>query len=36
MLAGTSGQHALRESLFTYPLVESAHVLTLCVFSGRP
>jgi hypothetical protein len=33
-LAGTSGSIALRESLFTYPLVESAHVLTLCVFLG--
>jgi len=33
-LAGTSGSIALRESLFMYPLVESAHVLTLCVFLG--
>jgi hypothetical protein len=33
-LAGTSGSIALHESLFMYPLVESAHVLTLCVFLG--
>ena len=33
-LAGTSGSIALHESLFMYPLVESAHVLTLCLFLG--
>jgi len=33
-LAETPGSIALRESLYTYPLVESAHVLTLCLFLG--
>jgi hypothetical protein len=33
-LADTHGSVALRESLFMYPLVESAHVLTLCLFVG--
>ena len=33
-LAGTSGSTALRESLLMYPLVETTHVLTLCVFLG--
>jgi hypothetical protein len=33
-LADTPGSIALRESLYMYPLVESAHVLTLCVFLG--
>jgi len=33
-LADTPGSIALRESLYLYPLVESAHVLTLCVFLG--
>jgi hypothetical protein len=33
-LADTPGSLALRESLYLYPLVESAHVLTLCVFLG--
>ena len=33
-LADTSGSIALHESLFMYPLVESAHVLTLCLFLG--
>src|ERR1044071_1485127 len=33
-LAGTSGSIALHESLYMYPLVESIHVLTLCVFVG--
>ena len=33
-LAGTSGSIALHESLLMYPLLESAHVLTLCVFLG--
>ena len=33
-LADTPGSIALHESLYTYPLIESAHVLTLCVFVG--
>ncbi len=33
-LASTSGSIALLESLFMYPLVESVHVLTLCLFVG--
>jgi len=33
-LANTPGSIALRESLSMYPLVESVHVLTLCVFLG--
>jgi hypothetical protein len=33
-LASTSGSIALHESLYMYPLVESVHVLTLCVFVG--
>ena len=33
-LAGTQGSIALRESIWTYPLVESVHVLTLTVFVG--
>ena len=33
-LAETPGSIALHESLFMYPLVESVHVLTLCVFVG--
>ena len=33
-LAGTPGSTALHESTYAYPLVESAHVLTLCVFLG--
>jgi hypothetical protein len=33
-LATTSGSVALHESLWAYPLVESVHVLTLCVFVG--
>ena len=33
-LAETPGSIALRESLYMYPLVESAHVLTLCLFLG--
>src|SRR5437868_14746539 len=33
-LADTPGSIALHESLYMYPLVESAHVLTLCVFLG--
>jgi hypothetical protein len=33
-LAGTPGSIALHESLYMYTLIESAHVLTLCVFVG--
>jgi len=33
-LAETPGSVALHESLYMYPLIESAHVLTLCVFLG--
>lgn len=33
-LASTRGSIALHESLYLYPLVESAHVLTLCLFVG--
>ena len=33
-LAETHGSTALRESLYMYPLVESLHVLTLCLFVG--
>jgi hypothetical protein len=33
-LAGTAGSIALHESLYAYPLVESVHVLTLCLFVG--
>ena len=33
-LAETRGSIALHESLYMYPLVESVHVLTLCVFVG--
>jgi hypothetical protein len=33
-LAETRGSIALRESFYTYPLVESVHVLTLCLFVG--
>ena len=33
-LAATPGSIALHESLFMYPLVESVHVLTLCLFVG--
>ena len=33
-LATTRGSIALHESLYMYPLVESIHVLTLCVFIG--
>ena len=33
-LAGTRGSIALHESLYMYPLIESAHVLTLCLFVG--
>jgi hypothetical protein len=33
-LAETPGSIALHESLYTYPVVESVHVLTLCLFVG--
>ena len=33
-LAGTSGSIALHQSLLVYPLLETTHVLTLCVFLG--
>jgi len=33
-LAGTPASIALRESIWVYPIVESMHVLTLCVFLG--
>ena len=33
-LEGTSGSIALHESIWTYPIVESVHVLTLCWFLG--
>src|SRR5580704_11962332 len=33
-LADTRGSIALHESLYMYPLVESLHVLTLCLFLG--
>ena len=33
-LAATPWSIALHESLYMYPLVESAHVLTLCLFAG--
>ena len=33
-LAETRGSIALHESLYMYPLIESTHVLTLCLFVG--
>jgi len=33
-LADTQGSIALHESIWVYPIVESIHVLTLCVFLG--
>ena len=33
-LAATQGSIALHESLYMYPLVESVHVLALCLFVG--
>jgi len=33
-LDATPGSVALRESILVYPLVETAHVLTLCLFLG--
>lgn len=33
-LAATPGSVALHESIWVYPIVESVHVLTLCLFLG--
>ena len=33
-LEGTPGSVALHESIWVYPIVESVHVLTLCLFLG--
>ena len=33
-LASTSGSTALRESLYMYPWIESAHVLFIAIFFG--
>ena len=33
-LEGTRGSIALHESIWVYPIVESVHVLTLCLFLG--
>jgi hypothetical protein len=33
-LGETSGSIALRESIWVYPIVETAHVLALCLFLG--
>ena len=33
-LENTPGSIALHESLWGYPIVESVHVLTLCLFVG--
>lgn len=33
-LAATPGSIALHESIWVYPIVESVHVLTLCLFLG--
>ena len=33
-LEGTAGSVALHESIWVYPMVESVHVLTLCLFLG--
>ena len=33
-LENTSGSIAIRESILVYPLVETSHVLTLCLFLG--
>jgi hypothetical protein len=34
LLEGTSGSVALHESIWVYPMVESLHVLMLCLFLG--
>jgi hypothetical protein len=33
-LEGTAGSLAIRESILLYPIVETTHVLTLCLFLG--
>src|SRR5215831_6983186 len=33
-LESTAGSVALHESIWVYPIVESVHVLTLCLFLG--
>ena len=33
-LQGTAGSVAIRESLLLYPLIETTHVLSLCLFLG--
>jgi hypothetical protein len=33
-LGATAGSNALRESVWVYPIIESVHVLTLCLFVG--
>ena len=33
-LEGTAGSVAIRESTLLYPVIETAHVLTLCLFLG--
>ncbi len=33
-LEGTAGSIAIRESILFYPIVETTHVLTLCLFLG--
>jgi hypothetical protein len=33
-LEGTSGSISLHESIWAYPIIESVHVLTLCIFLG--
>jgi hypothetical protein len=33
-LADTPGSIALHESVYVYPVIESIHVLTLCLFLG--
>jgi uncharacterized protein YhhL (DUF1145 family) len=33
-LEGTHGSIALHESIWAYPIIESVHVLTLCLFLG--
>lgn len=33
-LEGTAGSVAIRESILLYPIIETTHVLTLCLFLG--
>jgi hypothetical protein len=33
-LEGTAGSVAIRESILLYPIIETAHVLSLCLFLG--